>query len=321
MIDISIVLLSFIGILWAANHLVTGASGIANYYKIPPVVIGLTLVAIISSSPEITVAITAAINGQSELALGNAIGTNIANIGLVLGITILLYPLKIKSSLVRHISPLLLIIMLFTYSLMLNGYLGILDSCLLLIACLFLIGYLVYLAKHSPRDSLAKEMKATVSIKRPLKNNLVDIILSLIVLPICGHFLVKSATQLALWSGSNELFIGLTLVAIGTSLPDLVTSLVAAYKGHDDIAVGNILGSNMYNLLIVMAFPGIINPSSISYNILRRDIPMMFLITFILCYLIYRHKKKMERWHGGMLLLIYCCYLTALVVNAIKTVH
>jgi len=163
---------------------------------------------------------------------------------------------------------------------------------------------------------MTKEYSQSLNIKRPLNAHLTSIIIGFAVLPLSAHFLVKSAVHFAHWLGISELVLGLTIIAIGTSLPNIVTSMVAAFKRQDDIAVGNILGSNMFNLLIVMAFPGIINPSAISHMLLWRDIPTMFFITLVLLWINYHYKSKIERWHGGLLLLIYCCYITSLVFRA-----
>ena len=308
-------ILSLIALLWAANHLVTGASGIASHYRMSPLMIGLTLVALGTSLPEIMVAITAASNGRTDLALGNAIGANIANIGLVLGLTILYRPLTIRSSILRREFPLLFLIMLFTYSLMLDGHLSVTDGCLFLVGCVALIGYFFLLAQHQRNDALSKEFRQTIQMKRPMKATLISLIIGLLILPLSAHYLVNSAIQIAHSLHVSELVMGLTMVAIGTCLPNLATSLVAAYKGQDDIAIGNVLGSNMFNMLAVMACPGIINPSAISHPILWRDIPVMFVITFVLLLVSYRYKKKIERWHGGLLLLIYCCYMMSLIIN------
>ena len=319
MVTLITMIISFIGLLWAANHLITGASGIARYYRIPPLIIGLTLVAIGASTPQIMIAITAAFEGRNELAIGNAVGANIANIGLVLGVTILWRPLTIHSPLLRREYPLLFLIMLFTYSLMLDGHLSVIDGCVFLVGCIVLIGYFIFLARRSRNDPLAREFHQTIDIKRSMKANLISIIIGLIILPLSARFLVNSAVQLAHWLGISELVMGLTVIAIGTTLPNMATSLVAAYKGQDDIAIGNILGSNMFNMLVVIAFPGIINPSTISRTILWRDIPVMFIITFVLLLITYQYKnkRKIERWHGGLLLLIYCCYMVSLIVNAV----
>ena len=309
-------IISFIGLLWAANHLVTGASGIAGHYHISPLIIGLTLIAIGTSAPEIMVAITAANEGRTELALGNAIGANIANIGLVLGLTIALRPLTIKSSLLRREYPLLFLIMLFTYSLMLDGNLSVIDGCLFLVGCVALIGYFVFLARDAKNDVLSREYKQSINVNRPMKANLLSLIIGFLILPLSAHFLVDSTVHIAHALKVSDLVMGLTIIAFGTCLPNMATSMVAAFKGHDDLAIGNILGSNMFNMLVVMACPGIINPSAISHTILWRDIPVMFVITFVLLLVSYRYKKKIERWHGGLLLLIYCCYMVSLIFNA-----
>ncbi|ETO92968.1 calcium/sodium antiporter [Legionella oakridgensis] len=316
MIIILVLLFGFIGLIWAANHLITGASGIAIHYRLTPLIIGLTIVAIATSAPEITISLFSAMEGRNDLAIGNAVGSNIANIGLILGLILLLRPLTTRSSLLRREYPLLILSMLFAYSLVIDGYLGVLDGCLLILGCIVLIGYFIFIAQHSSRDIFAREYKQYMVTTRSVKANVLSLLLGMIVLPFSAHFVVNSAVQLATWFGVNELKIGLTIIAIGTSLPQITTSLVAAFKGLDDIAVGNILGSNMYNLLLVMAFPGIINPSAINHAILWRDIPIMFIITGVLLLINYREKKKITRWHGGLLLLIYGCYILSLVVHA-----
>lgn len=313
-------LFSLIGLLWAANHLVTGASGIAQHYYLSPLIIGLTIIAIGTSAPEIMVAITAASKGRTELALGNAIGANIANIGLVLGVTILYRPLTIRSSFLRQEYPILLVIMLFTYSLMLDSHLGVLDGCLFLTGCLCLIGYFLVKGKKSRNDALSKEFKQTIGIKRSMGANVLSFGMGVLILPISAHYLVHSAIVIAKHWGVSDLTMGLTILAFGTCLPNIATCLVAAFKGQDDLAVGCILGSNMFNLLLVMAFPAIISPAKINPSLLTRDIPVMFIITFVLLLISYHYKSKVkiERWHGGLLLLIYCCYVISLVVKGVK---
>lgn len=308
-------LFSLITLVWAANHLVTGAAGVANYYRISPLTIGLTIIAIGTSAPEIFMSLSAALDGRTPLALGNAIGSNIANIGLVLGITILIRPFTMPSSTLHREYPLLFLIMLFSYSLMIDGYLNIMDGILFLLATIALIGYFLIIESRTAHKTYIKEYKKMINIHRPMRANWFSLVLGLLMLPVSTHFLLNGATQFATWLGANELTIGLTIVALGTSLPELVTSLIATYKGQDDIAIGNILGSNMYNLLIVLAFPSIINPSPISHVLLWRDIPIMLIIACILFWINYHYKKRIVRWHGGLLLLIYCCYVISLLVN------
>lgn len=310
-------ILSLIALLWSANHLVSGASGVGLYYNLPPLLVGLTLVALGTSAPEIMVAISASIEGYTDIAIGNAIGTNIANIGLVLGLTALLKPLKIQSTLFHREFPLLFLVMLFTYSIMLNGYLNVLDGCLFLLACIALILYFIFITRqHRPQKQLAVEFKNANLRKRSFRLHLASLIVGIIVLPISSRYLVNSCVALGHWLGVSDLYMGLTVVAIGTCLPELVTSIVAAAKGADDIAVGNILGSNMFNLLAVMIFPSLIHPAAISHAVLWRDIPAMFITTLVLLWINYHNKRKITRWHGGILVLVYCCYMLSLIISA-----
>ncbi|KTC64917.1 Ca2 /Na antiporter (plasmid) [Legionella adelaidensis] len=310
-------LISIITLFWAANHLITGAMGIAHSYRLPPLLIGLTIVAIGTSSPEIMVGLSAALYGSNDLTLGNAIGSNIANIGLVLGIIIVIRPLVIQSTILRKEYALLYLVMLFTYSLMIDGYLSVLDGTLFLLAAIGVVAYFIYLARHNTVDPYARELRKMIKTNRSIQLNWISVIIGVIVLPISAHYLVINTAKLASSLGVSQLVIGLTVVAIGTSLPQAATSIMAALNGQDDIAIGNILGSNMFNLLLVLAFPAIINPSAISHAILWRDIPIMLGITLVLLLISFKFKKRISRWYGGLLLLIYGSYITALVVNAI----
>lgn len=315
MSSLAIMFVSFIGLFWAANHLVIGGSGLARLYRISPLIIGFTIVAIGTAMPGIFVGITAALDGRNDLAFSNAVGSNIANIGLILGIIILVRPLTIRSFLLRQEYPLLLLVMLFTYLLMIDGYLGTIDGCLLLLMAIALIGYFIFISKKNKQDAFYKEFRNLIP-HRTRKANIISIILGLLILPFSAHFLVESAIQIGSWLGLNDTLIGLTIVALGTSLPQMATSIIAIQKGQDDIAIGNILGSNMFNLLIVIGFPSIINPSAVNQAILWRDIPIMFLLTIILMWVNFHYKKRTARWPGVLLLVIYCCYIVSLIVNA-----
>lgn len=316
MYNLFILIFSFAALLWSASHLVTGASGIAFHYRLSPLLVGFTLVAIGTSAPEIMIAINASMEGLTDIAIGNAIGTNIANIGLVLGLTALIKPLRIQSTLLRREYPLLFLVMLFTYSLMLDGYLGIMDSCLFLLACLALLGYLILLSKKSVlTNKTALKFQQAWLEKRSFKMHYISFAIGLIVLPLSSHYLINASAAVAHSWGISDLVIGLTVVAIGSSLPELVTSILAASKGADDIAIGNILGSNIFNLLAVMIFPGLIHPAVISHAVLWRDIPVMFLTTGVLLWINYRNQRKLARWHGALLILVYCCYLLSLLIK------
>lgn len=318
LITMLVLIISLIFLFWSAHHLVIGSSGIAQYYRIPPLFIGLTLVAIGTTAPEIMVAITAAIRDKNSMAIGNAIGSNIANIGLILGIITLIQPLKIQSRLLQREYPILFIITLFAYILFMDNYLSRIDGLLLLLGSIALMIYFAYVSQKTEKtDPLMAEFKDILSSARPLTANIFSVILGIIILPVSTHFLVHSASEIAIWLGVSELIIGLTLVAVGTSLPELATSAVAAFEHEDDISIGNILGSNMFNILLVLAFPGLINPDSIPASVVWRDIPVMILLSLALLIFHISSKKKLRRWHGGLLLTIYGFYLISVTLSAL----
>lgn len=319
MYSLFLIIISIIALLWSANHLVIGAAGIAHYYRLPPLLIGFTLVALGTSAPEIMISISAALEGQNDLAIGNAVGSNIANIGLVLGIIALLRPIKMQSSFLKREFPLLLLVMLFTYSLMLDGYLGVVDSCLSLVVCLLLIGYLLIRSRHPSRQIHITDTFWQATLRqKTFTTHLISLITGLIILPLSANLLVNNSAVFAESMGMSELVVGLTIVAIGSSLPDLVTALLATYRGADDIAIGTVLGANLFNLLTVIIFPGIIHPSAISHAVLWRDMPVMFITTLILLWINTRRRKVMTRWYGGLLVVVYCCYIVSLIIGATR---
>lgn len=315
--NILILVVSFIALLWAANHLVTGSSGLALRFNLSPLVTGLTIIGIGTSAPEIAISILSALKDRNDLAIGNAIGSNIANIGLVLGITIILKPATINFTTLKKAYPILIITMLFAYSMILDGYLGKTDGCLLLIACIAVISFFIYLTNHSPKkDPFFNEFKSAVTLNRKFGSNLLSIILGLVILPLSAKYIISSSVAIAQWFGISELTIGLTIIAFGTTLPELATSITAAFKGEEEIAIGTILGSNIYNLLLILVFPAIINPAKISNIVLWRDMPVLFALTVLLIFLNYHYKKKLSPWHGGILVLVYCSYIISLILKA-----
>lgn len=314
-----LLLLSLIALIWAANHLVTGAAGIAHYYRVSPLVIGFTLVALGTSAPEILITIAASLDGYNDLAFGNAIGSNIANIGLVLGVIALLRPINVHTPVLQREFPLLFIVMLFAYSLMLDGYLGIIDSILALLVCILFTAWLVFSARESSHQRhVTNNFWRAALRQKGIKNHIIALILGFVVMSFSAQLLVHSAAQFAHALGISELIVGLSIIAIGSCTPELITSLVAAYKGADDIAIGNILGSNLFNLMTVLVFPGIIHPSVITHAILWRDMPVMLLTTLLLFWFNLRHKNKITRWNGGLLILIYCSYIISLIIAATR---
>lgn len=314
---ILVFIISFIALLWAANHLVSGAAGLASRFNLSSLVVGLTIVAIGTTAPEIAIAVISSIKDQNNLTIGNVIGSNIANIGLVLGITIIIKPDSLNYNALKKAYPILIISMLFVYSLILEGFLGKIDGCLFLIACIAILSFFICMANHSPRrDLFFNQFKAAVNSNRSLTMNIVNMLIGLIILPISAKYIVDSSVVIARWSGMNELTIGLTIIALGTTLPGLATAVTAALKNEEDIAIGTILGSNIYNLLLVLAFPALINPAKINTIILKRDMPVLIALTLLLFFLNHHYKKKLSPWHGGVLLLIYFSYILSLIIKA-----
>ncbi len=314
---IFILIISLLSLLWAANHLVTGASGLATRFQLSPLIMGLTVVAIGTSAPELIISILSALKNKNDLTLGNTLGSNIANIGLVIGLTTLIKPMSLNTSLLKKAFPLLIIAMLFVYSLILDGFMSKIDGCLFLLACIAFIVFCIYWIHETPRpDPFYKEFKSVTQSGHSLKSNIFSMCLGLLVLPLSSKYVIISSTELARWMGISDLTIGLTVVAIGTTLPELVTSITAALKGEEEIGIGTILGSNIYNLLLIMAFPAIINPTRVNSIVLWRDMPIMISLTILLIFLNVYYKEKLSRWHGGILLIIYCSYIISLGIRA-----
>lgn len=313
------IIIGFIGLIWSADRFVAGAAGIANHLGMSPMMIGLTVVAFGTSAPEIVVAISASTEGAGELAVGNAIGSNLANIGLVLGITALVSPIPIAFSLLKRELPILLIATLGTAFLLSDNHLSFLDGIILLTSLAAIIIYLIKSKSNElpeePDDELAESLKLSTLKSWGL------FALGLTLLIISSEILVSGAKDIALALGVSELIIGLTVVAIGTSLPELAATIASALKGHHDIAIGNVVGSNLFNLLAVLAMPALINPPDLAQNVFSRDYMSMTAITVFLLAIIIGHRlfakkgnKKafIGRTEGTLLLLAYAAYYYAL---------
>ena len=281
-------IVGLIGLIWSADRFVTGAAGIARNMGMAPMMIGLTVVALGTSAPEIVVAITSAIENVSELAVGNAIGSNLANIGLVLGITALVCPIPIAYALLKREIPILLAATIGAGFLIYDNELSFSDGAILLAGLTAIFYYLVTRKSHEPDAALEAELEQIPDI--PSKKAWRLFVLGLIMLIISSHILVMGAKEIALALGISELIVGLTVVAIGTSLPELAATIASALKGHHDIALGNIVGSNLFNLLAVMAMPALINPPKLDPEVFSRDFLWMTGITFLLAGMVLSHK-------------------------------
>ena len=316
-------LFGLIGLVWGADRFVTGSAGAARNYGISPIIIGLTIVSIGTSAPEIIVSINAAFNDAGDIGIGNAIGSNLANIGLVLGLTAVICPIPIRRDLLKTETVALLVATFIAGIFLYDGNLTRTEGIILLIAIFPLLAFIFYCKKRNPSVEGIESASNVVSIST--KRSIVFFLSGLAVLLISSHLLVWGAKAFAYSFGISQLVIGLTIVAIGTSLPELAASIISAIKGHHDIAIGTIFGSNLFNLLVVMAAPGIISPLTLNQEVFFRDYLSMAALTLILtgmiASLLWRKKAKscqanISRNVGLALLLLYGLYYVLLISGA-----
>ncbi|WP_269618980.1 calcium/sodium antiporter [Zhongshania sp. BJYM1] len=305
-------------LVWSADRFVIGASATASILGVSPLVIGILVVGIGTSAPEMLVSAISAVDGQPGLAVGNALGSNITNIALILGFTAFLIPLNVQSKLVTREIPLLILVMLVGYFLLLDGHLGVMDGSILLVGFLLVVLRQIWEAKHSKGDAIEAEFAAEIPRDMSLPVALGWLLFGFLLLLASARVLVWSAVEIAHFFGLSDLVIGLTVIAVGTSLPELAASIAAARKNEHDIAIGNVVGSNLFNLLGVMALPGVISPSVLDPKVMSRDYPVMLLLTgiFFLVACGPRRARKITRIEGSGLLLIYVAYLTYLLFDA-----
>jgi cation:H+ antiporter len=291
------ILVGFVILIWSADLFVAGAAAIASNLGLSPIIIGLTIVSIGTSAPEILVSITAALSDAGELAIGNAIGSNIANIGLVLGATLILAPMTVKPSCMRRELPALLMVTLGTALLILDGVLSRVDGLIMLGALTIIMIQIVRSEEADPE--LLQEVSTIAAAPLGLGKAWLKFLLGLLLLVASSRLLVWGAKEVAEQLGVSQLVIGLTVVAIGTSLPELATTVAGALRGHTDIAVGNIIGSNLFNLLAVMAIPGLVTPEVLEPMVLYRDYLTMTAMTVLLAAAIFLSRGRRKSGAGG----------------------
>lgn len=305
-------IVGFVTLVWSADRFLNGAAASARLIGMSPLMIGLTIVSLGTSAPEIMVAVAAAFNGTTLLAIGNAIGSNIANIGLVLGIAALIAPLPFARSVLSSELPWLMIATLAAFLVLFNLHLGRLEG----IGLLLLLGVLMWRLVREHRNSsdveeLAPELEEITALEQLTRTQaIVWLLTGLVVLLLAAQLLVWAATEIAVLLGVSELIIGLTVIAVGTSLPELAATVGSVIKGHTDIAIGNVVGSNILNILAVMALPAIIAPVTLDVAILWRDFGMMLAMTLLLLLFAYGLNRRpvITRFEGMVLLLAWIGY-------------
>ena len=272
-----------------------------------------------TSAPELVVSVIASLNGNAGLAIGNAIGSNIANIAMVLGTSALVAPLSVDSNLLRREFPILLLITFTVFAFMWGGKLTRIDGAIFLTCFIILILWMIYIGSQSRRtDPMATEFDAEIPHAVAMRKALFWVTIGLIMLLLSSRLLVWGAVVIAKSLGVSDLFIGLTIVAIGTSLPEMAASIMGTLKGEHEIALGNVLGSNMFNLLAVLGVSGVIGPGEISPEVLERDFPVMigFSIALFLMAYGFRGPGRINRIEGGILVLGFSGYLTLLYLTS-----
>ena len=316
------VVLGFALLVWSADRFVDGAASTAKHLGMPSLLIGILIVGFGTSAPEMVVSAIAAYEGNPALALGNAIGSNIVNIALILGITAIVAPIAVNSKIVKKEIPLLLLIVLFTGYLLLDNTLTLFEGVILLAGFFALVLWSVFAAFRSRGDSFEDQMDIELNEDiMSLKVGIMWLVFGLILLIASSRLLVWGAVGIANSFGVSDLIIGLTIVALGTSLPELAASVMAARKGEHDIAIGNVVGSNMFNLLAVIGIAVIIAPmNSIPLEVLQRDWTIMLLLTIALFVMAYGFKGRngrINRVEGTILILCYAAYNTYLGMSLV----
>ncbi len=300
-----------IALVYCADRFVIGAASIARHLGVSPLIIGLTIVGFGTSAPEILVSSVAAWHGNTGLAVGNALGSNIANIGLILGVTALLTPVMVHSRTLRREMPLLLLACLAAFALSLDGTLTRLEGGVLMAG---LAGFLLWLARIARKEPATDPL--TVDVEREIPPTVSSreawfwFLFGLSGLVLSSRLLVWSAVAIAHHFQVSDLVIGLTIVALGTSLPELAASLASVIKGEDDLVIGNIVGSNMFNMLAVFPMPGIIKPGPLQAAAVWRDFPWMlgFTVALLLLGNGWRRSHRIGRMGGALLVIGFCVY-------------
>jgi cation:H+ antiporter len=320
LVNILLVIAGLTLLMWGADRFVHGAAAAARNLGVAPLLIGLTIVAFATSAPEILVSVVAALEQQPGLAIGNAIGSNIVNIGLVLGITAVIRPIEIESATLRREMPALLAVSLLTVSLFLDTYLSRMDGIVMLTGLVIVMFWLARLGTRSaPNDPINRDFEAEIPTDVRMSMAVIWLVVGLVTLLIGAELLVNGAIGIATELGISEVVIGILVVALGTSLPELAVSLASALKGEYGLAIGNIVGSNIFNLLAVIGIAATIAPSALPPTVLSLHIFVMVAFTLVLFAMTYDYDERAElsRLEGAALLVAFLAYDSYVVVQNI----
>lgn len=315
---IAAVIFGLILLVWSADKFVEGAAATARHFGMPALLIGMVIVGFGTSAPEMVVSALASSQGNPGIALGNAYGSNITNIALILGITALISPIAVHSQVLRKELPILTIITFAAAWQLWDGNLSRMDAIVLLLIFAVLMGWTIWQGMQKKTDEFGTEMEQELEQQQmPIKRAVFWLITGLLLLILSSRVLVWGAVEIATALGVSDLIIGLTIVAVGTSLPELASSVIAARKGEHDIALGNIIGSNLFNTLAVVGIAGSIAPMAVSQELLYRDVMTMMVLTLSLFVFGYGFGKqgRINRIEGGILLSAYVGYTVYLITT------
>lgn len=309
------IILGLLLLAYGADRFVSGAASIAENFGVSPMIIGLTIVGLATSMPEVLVGSVAAVNDKSHIAIGNALGSNIANTSLVLGLTILLVPITVASKTIRYEYAMMMVAVVVALLLMLDRFLSLTDGIILCVA-LLIIGVLILRIASKANDSFSAEIVDEIPGHYATWKAVILFILGLGLLLLGAHLLVDNSIFIAKKFGMSDLIIGLTIIAIGTSLPELAASVMSVYKNEADMAVGNIIGSNIFNLLIVLGVPMMISPTEFDKVVLNRDFLFMSALMLLLGMMLFWHNPpRLNRISGFILFVCFIGYQCTLYIT------
>lgn len=315
--DIFYIAIGLVGLVWGGNWLVTGASRLAESFGIPRLIVGLTIVAFGTSAPELLVNISSVFNGSTDIALGNIVGSNIVNIAFILGFAGLITPIMVQAILIRREIPIMIATAILSLILSLDGELGMVDG-LILVACFAAFTWLMVTSALKDKSATTapdvtefpqEEVKA---INRLLEAG--RVVAGLIILVIGANFTVTGAINIATALGVSQLVIGLTLVAVGTSLPELMASTIAAIRKESDIAIGNVVGSNIFNILFILGATATLKPVPVPQSALQFDFWVMIGLSILVLPLAWTN-RKLSRWESALFMVGYVVYVILTVAQ------
>ena len=306
-------------LIWSADRFVDGAAATARHFGMPQLLIGIVIIGFGTSAPEMIVSALSALNGNPGIALGNAYGSNITNIGLILGLTALVLPLAVNSQVLKQELPVLIFVTALSAFLIMDGDVLRLDAWILLGIFFIYMGWTIWTGLSNRDDSLVHDVKEELQEQEymSLAKALMWVVIGLALLMGSSQLLVWGVVEIAHYFGVSDLVVGLTIVAAGTSLPELASSIAAARKNEVDLAVGNIIGSNLFNTLAVVGLAGAIAPMQIEQEVFTRDMPVMSVLTVLLLVFGFGKKGQINRVKGLILLLAYIGYNFYLFKTAI----